>query len=125
MVLEFKKVIFKVSVSALAWKESAKLFWKKKPTLRTPDRDSNLDLPIIGSLVYCDGSALDHAATEVDSCIPGKRIQSEDGCNSCECLDGIRVVCTDMECVYLSKPEKHKSSSSFGHGKHSRRSNPV
>nr|CAD7258541.1 unnamed protein product [Timema shepardi] len=28
------------------------------------DRYSNLDLPVIGSLVYCDDSALDHAATE-------------------------------------------------------------
>nr|CAD7443263.1 unnamed protein product [Timema bartmani] len=26
----------------------------------TPDRDSNLDLPVIGSLVYCESSALDH-----------------------------------------------------------------
>nr|CAD7456081.1 unnamed protein product [Timema tahoe] len=30
----------------------------------TPDRDLNLDLPVIGSLVYCEGSALDDAATE-------------------------------------------------------------
>nr|CAD7438277.1 unnamed protein product [Timema bartmani] len=30
----------------------------------TPDRDSNLNLPIIGNLVYCKSSALDHAATE-------------------------------------------------------------
>ncbi|CAG2063718.1 unnamed protein product [Timema podura] len=30
----------------------------------TPDRDSNLDLPVIGSLVYCEsGSALDNAVT--------------------------------------------------------------
>nr|CAD7443745.1 unnamed protein product [Timema bartmani] len=35
-----------------------------KPTLTTPDRDSNLVLPVIGSLVYCESSALDHAATE-------------------------------------------------------------
>nr|CAD7446970.1 unnamed protein product [Timema bartmani] len=33
-------------------------------TSATPDRDSNLDLPVIGSLVYCENSALDHAATE-------------------------------------------------------------
>nr|CAD7588805.1 unnamed protein product [Timema genevievae] len=30
-----------------------------------PDRDSNLDFPVIGSLVYCESNALDHAATEV------------------------------------------------------------
>nr|CAD7196327.1 unnamed protein product [Timema douglasi] len=30
----------------------------------TPDRDLNLDLPVIGSLVYCESSALDHAATK-------------------------------------------------------------
>nr|CAD7401053.1 unnamed protein product [Timema cristinae] len=33
----------------------------------TPDRDSNLDLPVIGSLVYLESSALDHVATEVGS----------------------------------------------------------
>nr|CAD7569618.1 unnamed protein product [Timema californicum] len=36
-------------------------------TISTPSRDSNLDLPVIGSLVYCESSALDHAATEADS----------------------------------------------------------
>nr|CAD7440840.1 unnamed protein product [Timema bartmani] len=35
-----------------------------KTTLSTPDRYSNLDLPIISSLVYCESSALDHAATK-------------------------------------------------------------
>nr|CAD7586867.1 unnamed protein product [Timema genevievae] len=36
-------------------------FWKI--TINTPDRGFNLDLPIIGSPVYCEGSVLDHAAT--------------------------------------------------------------
>nr|CAD7196699.1 unnamed protein product [Timema douglasi] len=36
---------------------------------RTPDQDSNLDLLAFGSLVYCEGSALDHAATEVDESV--------------------------------------------------------
>nr|CAD7457727.1 unnamed protein product [Timema tahoe] len=31
----------------------------------TPDQDSNLDLPVIGSLICCYSSALDHVATEV------------------------------------------------------------
>nr|CAD7392870.1 unnamed protein product [Timema cristinae] len=35
-----------------------------KTTLSTPSLDSNLDLPVIGSLVYCESSALDHVATE-------------------------------------------------------------
>nr|CAD7442297.1 unnamed protein product [Timema bartmani] len=34
-----------------------------KSTLNTPDRDSNLDLPVIDSLIQCDSSALDHVAT--------------------------------------------------------------
>nr|CAD7458478.1 unnamed protein product [Timema tahoe] len=29
-------------------------------TLRTPDQDSNLDLPIIHKLIYCKSSTLDH-----------------------------------------------------------------
>nr|CAD7443752.1 unnamed protein product [Timema bartmani] len=33
-----------------------------KTTLSRPDRDSNLSLSVIGSLVYCDSNALDHAA---------------------------------------------------------------
>nr|CAD7609745.1 unnamed protein product [Timema genevievae] len=40
-----------------------------KTTLNTPDRDSNLDLPVIGSLVYCESSTLDYAATEVDESV--------------------------------------------------------
>nr|CAD7462430.1 unnamed protein product [Timema tahoe] len=35
-----------------------------KPPNRTPDRDSNLNLPVIGSLVYCKSSVLDHVATK-------------------------------------------------------------
>nr|CAD7587274.1 unnamed protein product [Timema genevievae] len=30
----------------------------------TPDRDSNLNLPIIRSLIYCESCALDHATTQ-------------------------------------------------------------
>nr|CAD7445524.1 unnamed protein product [Timema bartmani] len=37
-------------------------------TLITPDRDSNLDLPVIGSPVYCESSALDHVATKAVWC---------------------------------------------------------
>nr|CAD7603104.1 unnamed protein product [Timema genevievae] len=36
----------------------------RKTTLSTPNRDLNLDLPVITSLVYCEGSALDQAVTE-------------------------------------------------------------
>nr|CAD7438418.1 unnamed protein product [Timema bartmani] len=41
--------------------------WKTilEKTLSTPDRDSNLNIPVIGSLVYCESSALYHVATEV------------------------------------------------------------
>nr|CAD7419849.1 unnamed protein product [Timema poppensis] len=80
---------------------------------------------LLDTNIPCSSKIRTTVPVSADTCVPGKRIQSEDGCNSCECLDGIRVVCTDMECVYLSKPEKHKSGSSSGHGKHSRRSNPV
>nr|CAD7440078.1 unnamed protein product [Timema bartmani] len=45
-------------------KMTVRLHWNKETTLSTPDRDSNLGLPTISSLVYCDSSALDHAATE-------------------------------------------------------------
>nr|CAD7262000.1 unnamed protein product [Timema shepardi] len=40
-----------------------------KTVLSTPNRDSNLDLPVIGSLVYCESDALDHVATEAEEAI--------------------------------------------------------
>ncbi|CAG2061650.1 unnamed protein product [Timema podura] len=52
------KVIFIRSVPKFVWRESG------KTTLCTSDRDSNLDLRVIVSQVYCKISALDHAATE-------------------------------------------------------------
>nr|CAD7586340.1 unnamed protein product [Timema genevievae] len=38
-----------------------------KTTLGTPGRDSNLDLPVVDSLIYRESSALDHVATEMAS----------------------------------------------------------
>nr|CAD7258904.1 unnamed protein product [Timema shepardi] len=38
---------------------------KVKTTLSTPDQDSNLDLLVIGSLVYCVSNVLDHVTTEI------------------------------------------------------------
>nr|CAD7407441.1 unnamed protein product [Timema poppensis] len=51
------------SIPTFAWREKDNNFRKKN--LSTPDRDSNLELTVIGSLVYCDGSALDYVTTEV------------------------------------------------------------
>nr|CAD7429028.1 unnamed protein product [Timema monikensis] len=34
-----------------------------KNILNTRGQDSTLDLPVIGGLIYCEGSALDHVAT--------------------------------------------------------------
>nr|CAD7568636.1 unnamed protein product [Timema californicum] len=42
--------------------------WKKhfeNTPFSSPDRDLNLDLPVISSLVYCEKSALNYAATKV------------------------------------------------------------
>nr|CAD7457450.1 unnamed protein product [Timema tahoe] len=54
-----RNVLFRGSVPEFAWRESG------KTTVNTPNRDSNLDLPVISSPVYSKSSALDHAATEV------------------------------------------------------------
>nr|CAD7447648.1 unnamed protein product [Timema bartmani] len=64
------KVTLIGSVPTLARRESG------KTTLSTLDQDLNLDLPVIGSLVYCESSALNHAATEVSN---GVRGMSEKG----------------------------------------------
>nr|CAD7407280.1 unnamed protein product [Timema cristinae] len=53
----------KERIPTFAWRKNGKSFWKT--TFSTPDRDLNLDLPVIGSIIYCESSALDYAATEV------------------------------------------------------------
>ncbi|CAG2065117.1 unnamed protein product, partial [Timema podura] len=45
-----------------------KTILEKKNTLSTPERGSNLDLLVNGSLIYCEISTLDHAATKAGSC---------------------------------------------------------
>nr|CAD7412048.1 unnamed protein product [Timema cristinae] len=50
-----------------------------KTTLSTPDRDSNPDLPVTGSLVYCESDALDHAATEAANALVVLSSTAEDG----------------------------------------------
>ncbi|CAG2056307.1 unnamed protein product [Timema podura] len=52
-----KHIMF--SILTFAWRESG------KTTLSTQDRDSNLDFPVIGSLICCESSVLDHATTKV------------------------------------------------------------
>nr|CAD7398137.1 unnamed protein product [Timema poppensis] len=47
---------------AFAWSESGKQFMKNCPLCTCPESSS--DLPVTGSLVYCESIALDHAATE-------------------------------------------------------------
>nr|CAD7197655.1 unnamed protein product [Timema douglasi] len=41
----------------------------------TPDRDSNPDLPVIGSLVYCEWDALEHATPEAVCMVPLSALQ--------------------------------------------------
>ncbi|CAG2056470.1 unnamed protein product [Timema podura] len=53
-------------------------------TLSTPDRDSNLDLPIISSLVYCKSSALDYVIIEANQILP---------------LEPATVVSEEEECI--------------------------
>nr|CAD7452782.1 unnamed protein product [Timema tahoe] len=55
--LGMRKVEFRGSTPALAWRKSGKQF--KKTTLNTPDRDTNPNLPVIGRLVYPKSDALD------------------------------------------------------------------
>nr|CAD7593264.1 unnamed protein product [Timema genevievae] len=61
--LGIKTAEFKRNAHAFAWRKSAKPFRKIHPQC-TPDRDLNLDLPILGSLIQHEISALDHAANE-------------------------------------------------------------
>nr|CAD7589024.1 unnamed protein product [Timema genevievae] len=59
------KVEFRGSVPGAAWREKELNTILDENTLSQPEWNSNLDVPVMGSLVYCESSALDHAATEV------------------------------------------------------------
>nr|CAD7257519.1 unnamed protein product [Timema shepardi] len=52
------------SAPTITWRESEKLFSKNHPQCTQPG--SNLDFPVISSLVQHEISALDHAATKAD-----------------------------------------------------------
>nr|CAD7263870.1 unnamed protein product [Timema shepardi] len=56
------KVEYRGSEPALAWRESGKAFRKNHPS--SPERDLSLNLPVIGSLVKHEYSALTNSATE-------------------------------------------------------------
>ncbi|CAG2062260.1 unnamed protein product [Timema podura] len=60
-----RKDIFKGSVPAFVWMEDGNHFGQI-PLIKA-DRDSNIDLPVIGSLAFCESSVLDHASTEAFS----------------------------------------------------------
>nr|CAD7396177.1 unnamed protein product [Timema poppensis] len=49
---------------AFSWRESRKTICKT--TLSEPNRYPSLGFPVISSLVYCESSALDHAATDAE-----------------------------------------------------------
>nr|CAD7448100.1 unnamed protein product [Timema bartmani] len=51
-----------LGIGKILLKESGKPFWGK--TLGTPNKESNLDLPVIGILAYYKSSTLDHMATK-------------------------------------------------------------
>nr|CAD7398248.1 unnamed protein product [Timema poppensis] len=59
-----RKVIFLGNVPTFVWRKCGNPFWET--TLSTPDQESNLDLPVIGNLVYCERSTLDHGVIEAE-----------------------------------------------------------
>nr|CAD7440116.1 unnamed protein product [Timema bartmani] len=68
----------KKSREGLYWVEVLDRRWP----MITPNRDSNIDIPVIDSLVYCESSALDHAATEIEEVNPhlrGGRVENHLG----------------------------------------------
>nr|CAD7585764.1 unnamed protein product [Timema genevievae] len=71
----------------------------RKTTLSTLDRDSNLDLTVIGSLVQYEISALDHAATEADECVKKRNTKNLKNKRACmaQCMNEAKGVCKDGE----------------------------
>nr|CAD7431122.1 unnamed protein product [Timema monikensis] len=64
--------------------EEGKLNLEEPSLFSTPDRDSNLDFPIFGSLVYCGSSALDNAAIEKEEEWQHPHPMDETACQSSE-----------------------------------------
>nr|CAD7259035.1 unnamed protein product [Timema shepardi] len=81
-------------VLAFAWRLSVKPFWKNYPQY-TQLRFEPLNLPVIGSLVYCESSALDHASNEVGHWSEKRPIDPPlliDGFFTEKCIMGKRAV---------------------------------
>nr|CAD7199226.1 unnamed protein product [Timema douglasi] len=61
------------SIVVLSPSEAVKIFDGSRAggkNISTSDWDSNPDLPVFGSLAYCESDAVDHAATEAGSSKP-------------------------------------------------------
>nr|CAD7444645.1 unnamed protein product [Timema bartmani] len=71
-----RKVIFIGNVPTFVPRESGKQFLQKpSPVGPTPDRDWNLNNPVIGSLAYCESTALNHATTRaVINILPSNKV---------------------------------------------------
>nr|CAD7202184.1 unnamed protein product [Timema douglasi] len=61
--LGMSKVGLRRNGLVFGWREGGKLFRRNHSQYTQPE--SNHDLPVIGSIIYCESSALDRAATEV------------------------------------------------------------
>nr|CAD7392361.1 unnamed protein product [Timema cristinae] len=81
-----------------------------KTTLSTPNQDSNLNLPVIGSLVYCKSSILDHVAIEEVYQI-SKQIAESNKLDHLhlEHLKNTSSMC-DYRAGYVAKPQSCSSS---------------
>nr|CAD7590218.1 unnamed protein product [Timema genevievae] len=76
--LEIGKVEFRGSEHEFAWRESGKPFRKNRPS--SPDRDSNFDLPVLGSQAQHETGALANYATEaVYPHLRGERVENHFG----------------------------------------------
>ncbi|CAG2056224.1 unnamed protein product [Timema podura] len=58
---------------------------KNQNQVRTPNRNSNLDLPVIVSLVFCEGSVLDREATEAVSALSSQDYEESQREVVCPC----------------------------------------
>nr|CAD7441126.1 unnamed protein product [Timema bartmani] len=76
-----------------------------KTTFITPDRDSNLDLPVIGSLVYCESSALDHTSIEspqAPESWEGERDATTEGAVAPQITHLLNKYVGKEDCLYLN-----------------------
>nr|CAD7575983.1 unnamed protein product [Timema californicum] len=106
-----KVILYLLKVYPHLQERRAENHFGKNP-FSTPDRDSKLDLPIIGNFFYCKSRALEDAATDLSvSVVKTKPNQAKHACSVASQLFGVLTIAYRNICAQRAEQVDDPGSS--------------